>query len=146
MSHLTAKPILPEAFFLLKPPLLAGAAATFFGMVREDRHGNKHVVKLEYHSYASMADRRIRAIREEAMARWGLIDARILHRVGTLLPGETAIAVAAISGHRAEAFAACEEIVEHMKHTVPIWKKECFSDGTFEWAVCRHAGHEAALS
>ncbi len=137
MRFITERPIIPEAFFLLKPPPDAGALSAFFGIVRNHNEG-RTVRKLYYECYFSMADKEIRSIRENAFFRWKLTDAQILHRVGLLEIGEIALAVAVASAHRAEAFAACEAIVNEIKHRVPIWKKEFYEDGTSEWTLCKH--------
>ena len=141
MSFITQKTIIPEAFFFLKPTSDSGALATFFGIVRDHNEG-RAVRRLQYECYASMADKQIRSIRENAMRRWELTDVRVLHRVGLLEVGDIAVAVAVSSAHRAEAFAACEEVVNEIKSTVPIWKKEFYRDGKSEWVLCRHSAQE----
>lgn len=139
MNFVTVRPIFPEAFFFSKPDLRCGAASLFLGTVR-NHHEGRGVRSLYYECYASMANRRIREIREEVKRSKGLGELRILHRIGPLLPGEIALAVLAVSAHRAEAFAACEETVERIKQEVPIWKKEFYEDGTSVWvAGCAHA-------
>ena len=144
MNFMTTQPILPENFLAAKPGRISGAWATFFGLVR-DHHDGRAVKRLHYECYERMANSEIRRIREEMMARHGLDGLNILHRVGTLEIGEIAIAVACSSAHRAEAFAACEETVEKIKYTVPIWKKEFYEDGSSAWvAGCAHPAGSAA--
>lgn len=137
MRYMTYKPIIPEAFFLVKPPPSCGALSTFFGIVR-NHHEGRAVRKLYYECYIPMANGQIGLIRESAMRRWELTEASILHRVGWLEVGEIALAVAVASAHRAETFAACEAIVAEIKHRVPIWKKELFENGSAEWVSCAH--------
>jgi molybdopterin synthase catalytic subunit len=138
MRFITRQVIIPEAFFLLKPSPDSGALATFFGVVRDTNEG--HAVKMLYYEcYQSMADKKIASIRENVLKRRQLTDVRILHRVGLLEVGDIAIAVAVTSGHRAEAFAACQAVVDEIKSTVPIWKKEFYQDGRSEWVMCRHS-------
>ena len=139
MSFITSRPILTETFFAAKLPPDCGAMATFFGVVR-DHHADRAVIRLHYDCYPAMAEKRIHLIRDDIRERWQLRDLRILHRVGTLEIGEIALAVAATSAHRAEAFAACEETVERIKSEVPVWKNEFYADGTSLWVSCSHAG------
>ena len=138
MSFITQGRIIPETFLSFKPSPDSGAVATFFGVVR-DHHEGRAVRSLHYECYEPMADKEIRLIRENAMNRWQLTDVHILHRVGSLEVGDIAVAAAVTSAHRAEAFAACEAIVDEIKHTVPIWKKEFYQDLTSEWVLCRHS-------
>ncbi len=144
MTYITQSPIFPEAFFLLRPSLAAGALATFFGIVRNHNKGLA-VRRLYYECYIPMANRRIHSIREHAISQWGLEDVCILHRIGSLGIGEIAVVVAVAAAHRAEAFTACEAIVDEIKHTVPIWKKEFYIDGTNGWAICQHSPEEMSL-
>ena len=141
MNFITTKQIFPEAFFKLKPDSACGGLSTFFGVVRNHHHG-RAVKSLYYECYISMANRRIFEIRNEINEKYGLTELQILHRIGNLEVGETALAVLAGAAHRAEAFAACQETVERIKKEVPIWKKELFADGTQEWVRC---DHEAAV-
>jgi molybdopterin synthase catalytic subunit len=125
-------------------PLLAqvqsparGGIACFIGTVR-DHNGGRAVLRLDYSAYESMAEAECARIRAEAEARWDCAVA-LRHRTGTLKVGEAAVAVAAASAHRDEAFAACRFVIEQLKRRVPIWKREVFADGTVEW-VCGAAG------
>jgi molybdopterin synthase catalytic subunit len=139
VNFLTTRPIFPEAFFIAKPDVRYGALATFFGVVR-NHHEGRAVRGLYYEAYASMANRQIRRIKEDLEKRWKLGELRVLHRTGELAPGEIAVGVLCSSGHRAEAFAACEEAVERIKHEVPIWKHEFYEDGGSAWVLsCSHA-------
>ena len=108
----------------------AGAIVTFTGMVRRQSHGHT-VVRLEYEAYAKMANAKLQEITVTLAARHGARVA-ILHRVGKLVVGETAVVIAASSPHRAEAFAACRDAIEWLKREVPIWKKEIGETGE-EW-------------
>ena len=123
---------------MLKPSPDSGALATFFGIVRDHNEG-RAVRQLYYECYASMADKEMDSIRENARRRWELTDVRILHRTGLLEIGDIAVAVAVASAHRAEAFEACAYIVDEIKNHVPIWKKEFYAEGTADWVLCRHA-------
>jgi molybdopterin synthase catalytic subunit len=105
-----------------------GGLVTFSGSVRNQTKGRR-VVKLEYEAYPPMAEKRLAAIGAEVAERWSGTRLAIMHRVGTLMPGELAVVIAAAAPHRKEAFLACEHAIERLKQDVPIWKKEFFEDG-----------------
>lgn len=105
-----------------------GAVVTFSGAVRDQTRGRR-VVKLDYEAYAPMAEQVFAQIAGEAAARWPGARVSILHRTGTLRPGELAVVIAAAAPHRAEAFEACRHAIERLKEDAPIWKKEHFEDG-----------------
>jgi MoaE-MoaD fusion protein len=107
-----------------------GGVVTFTGDVRGTSRGRR-VVRLEYEAYREMAERKLAEIGESVGAEHGALVA-IVHRVGTLSPGEAAVVVAAAAPHRAPAFRACEAALERLKHEAPIWKREVFDDGS-EW-------------
>jgi molybdopterin synthase catalytic subunit len=107
-----------------------GAVATFIGVVRNHSEGHS-IQYLEYSAYRPMAEREMRAIAGEVQERWSTPCA-ILHRIGRLEVGEASLVVAVASPHRKAAFAACEYVVERIKQTVPVWKKEVAVDG-FWW-------------
>jgi molybdopterin synthase catalytic subunit len=104
-----------------------GGLVTFTGLVRDASHGRR-VERLEYEAYVSMAERSLARIAHEVGARHGCRVA-IVHRVGVLTPGEAAVVIACAAPHRGPAFRACEEALERLKHEVPIWKREVFTDG-----------------
>lgn len=105
-----------------------GGVVTFTGAVRDNTRGRK-VLKLVYEAYAPMAERKLAEIAAEAERRWPSARLAIIHRVGTLLPGDLAVVIAAAAAHRDEAFEACRHAIERLKQDVPIWKKEHFEDG-----------------
>lgn len=107
----------------------SGALVVFEGSVRDASNGRK-VVLLEYEAFPELAQREMRRIEEEAAGRWPLRFVAIVHRVGSLRPGETSVLIAVASGHRAEAFDACRFIIDSLKARVPIWKKEHYRDGS----------------
>lgn len=107
-----------------------GAVVVFTGLVRNHDDGQS-VSALEYSAHPD-AERFLRTCCEEVAASTGLPVAAI-HRVGHLTVGDLAIVAAAAAPHRAEAFAACAELVERIKHEVPIWKRQHFADGASEW-------------
>jgi molybdopterin synthase catalytic subunit len=105
-----------------------GAVATFLGLVRNHNMG-RGVRYLEYEAYAPLAVRAFERIAAEIAGRWP--DARLAlhHRVGRLEIGETSVAIAVGSPHRANAFAACRYAIERVKQIAPIWKHEFFDGG-----------------
>ena|SRR5215208_2420902 len=108
-----------------------GGVACFLGAVR-DHHRGREVVRLEYSAYAPMAEAECGRIVAEAESRWKCAIA-LRHRIGTLAIGDTAVAIAAASSHRDEAFAACRYVIEEVKRRVPIWKREVYADGSVAW-------------
>jgi len=106
-----------------------GALAIFAGTVR-DHHEGRAVRSLTYSAYARVAEKLIRDIEAEIAARFNVPVCRAVHRVGALAIGETAILAIARGAHRAETFAAMQALVEAVKHRVPIWKEEFYTDGT----------------
>jgi molybdopterin converting factor subunit 1 len=107
-----------------------GGIVTFTGAVRGESHG-KRVVRLEYEAYAPMAERKLAEIGAEVARAHG-VEVAIVHRVGSLAPGEAAVVIACAAAHRTPAFRGCETCIERLKQDVPIWKREVFEDGS-EW-------------
>lgn len=105
-----------------------GGLVTFTGAVRNHSHG-KTVTKLEYEAYGPMAEKKLAQIGGEAAEKWPGTRVAVVHRVGTLAPGELAVVIAVSAPHRKEAFRACEYVIDRLKEDVPIWKKEYASDG-----------------
>ncbi|GEJ59434.1 molybdopterin converting factor subunit 1 [Anaeromyxobacter diazotrophicus] len=105
-----------------------GAVVTFEGDVRGETQG-RPVVRLEYEAYLPMAERTLQRVADEVEREHGAAVA-IVHRVGHLGPGEAAVVIACAAPHRTPAFRACEAAIERLKHEVPIWKREVFSDGS----------------
>ncbi|MFZ2177447.1 MAG: molybdenum cofactor biosynthesis protein MoaE [Rhodococcus sp. (in: high G+C Gram-positive bacteria)] len=107
-----------------------GAVVVFTGVVR-NHDGGQSVSALEYQAHPD-AERFLRTCCEGVAAATGLPVAAV-HRVGALTVGDLALVAAVAAPHRAEAFAACAELVERIKHEVPIWKRQHFADGASEW-------------
>ena len=135
MPYLTEQPIQQSEFFSEPNDPSAGALGVFFGIVR-NHHGSRAVEELFYESYRPMAEMQMGEVIRRAQEQWKLRKVRVCHRVGRLLPGETAVAVCVWSDHRAEAFAASRFIIDEIKKTVPIWKLETYADGKKEWVRC----------
>ena len=105
-----------------------GAIVSFVGVVRDNSEG-KRVLFLEYEAYPEMAVKKMQEICAEAETRWGT-DVSVVHRVGKLEIGDTAVVIAAGAAHRLEAFNACQYTIDRIKEIVPIWKKEFYDDGS----------------
>ena len=118
-----------------------GAVASFVGVVRDANDG-RAVGSLFLEHYPGMTERAIGRIVEEARARWPLEAATVIHRVGTLTPGDPIVLVAVASSHRGEAFAACELVMDFLKTKAPFWKKEATPEGG-RWVGTRGSDLEA---
>jgi len=105
-----------------------GALIIFEGVVREGSRG-KTVKGLVYEAYGTMALRQMERLAEEARGRWPITDLAIVHRLGHLAVGEVSVVIAVAAAHRGEAFDACEWVIDELKRTVPIWKKEIYTEG-----------------
>jgi len=105
-----------------------GAIVTFTGDVRAETRGRR-VVRLEYEAYIPMAEQKLAEIGAQVAREHGA-EVAVVHRVGHLAPGESAVVIACAAPHRTPAFRACEETIERLKREVPIWKREVFEDGT----------------
>ncbi len=106
----------------------AGALVSFVGLVRDFADDGK-VQNIHLEHYPGMSEKALANIIAEANVRWRLLDVRVIHRVGTLLPNEQIVLVATASAHRADAFAACEFIMDYLKTSAPFWKKEQTAHG-----------------
>ena len=106
----------------------AGAEVYFVGTVRNQTQG-KGVQRLEFAAYEPMAISEMRKIAEAAMEKWPLLKVAIHHRTGILDIGEIPVIIGVSSAHRKVAFEACQYCIDTLKETVPIWKKEIFTDG-----------------
>ena len=112
-----------------------GAIASFVGLVRE--------VPMTLEHYAGMTEREIGKIVQEARQRWAVMDATVIHRYGELAPTDQIVLVAVASAHRADAFAACEFIMDYLKTRAPFWKKEQTPQGA-RWVEARDSDDIAA--
>lgn len=109
-----------------------GAAVVFEGVVRNNTRGRRTLF-LDYEAYEPMALQQMNGLAGEALAKFAVRDIAIVHRIGRLEIGETSVAIVVASAHRGAAFDACRWIIDTLKRTVPIWKKEHFEDGAV-WA------------
>lgn len=113
-----------------------GAIVSFTGVVRGP------IAAMEIEHYPGMTERALAAIEAEAVARWGLLACLVIHRHGRLLPGERIMMVATAAGHRGEAFAAAEFLMDYLKSRAPFWKKEYGADGA-EWVAAKAEDEDA---
>jgi molybdopterin synthase catalytic subunit len=116
----------------------AGAVVTFTGIVRPD--GGLTGMEIEH--YPGMTEKAIKGIVEEAVSRWKLADALVIHRYGPLKPGEAIMMVATAAPHRGDAFAAAEFLMDYLKSRAPFWKKES-RDGGATWVAAKDADEDA---
>ncbi len=117
----------------------AGAVVTFTGLVR-DEGGSLSGMEIEH--YPGMTEKAIAGIVEEAVARWSLGDALVIHRFGRLGPGEAIMMVATAAPHRGDAFAAAEYLMDYLKSRAPFWKKEIGAGGE-AWVAAKDADEDA---
>jgi molybdopterin synthase catalytic subunit len=119
-----------------------GAVASFVGLVRDVNEGEA-VSEMTLEHYPGMTERALEEIVAQARARWDILDAVIIHRVGPLRPTDQIVLVAVASAHRGEAFAACEFIMDYLKTRAPFWKKEQTPQGG-RWVDARETDDRAA--
>lgn len=120
-----------------------GGIGIFVGTVR-NHHQGKAVQALSYTAYEPVAEKMIRHIEQEIQQQYGVSYIRVVHRIGRLNVGDTAIIAMAYAPHRREAFAACETAVERVKHEVPVWKEEFYLDGSSQFVegCCIRQDHD----
>jgi molybdopterin synthase catalytic subunit len=118
-----------------------GAVAVFVGTVR-DRNDGQGVSRMELEHYPGMTERSIEAMIDEAHRRFDIRAARVIHRVGPLLPQDQIVYVGVSSAHRGEAFQACEFLMDYLKTQAPFWKKETTPEGA-RWVDARVSDDEA---
>jgi molybdopterin synthase catalytic subunit/molybdopterin converting factor small subunit len=109
-----------------------GAVVVFDGIVRDNTRGRR-TLYLDYEAYEEMATKHIADLADQAISRFGVRAVTLIHRLGRLQVGETSVLIVVASAHRGDAFEACRWLIDTLKKTVPIWKKETFEDGAV-WA------------
>ena len=120
-----------------------GAVCVFDGIVRDNTRGRR-TLHLDYEAYREMALDQMTALAADAVAEFGVRDVAMVHRLGRLVVGETSVLIVVASAHRGAAFDACRWLIDTLKKTVPIWKKETFADGAV-WADGEPFPDEIAL-
>jgi molybdopterin synthase catalytic subunit len=135
LVRVSAEPLsVDEALAFIADPS-AGGTCVFIGTVRDLGADGATVTSLRYESWDEVAVDRLRAIADELLDRWPLRRVALLHRTGDLDVGDASVVVAVSAAHRAEAFDACREGIEQLKHDVPIWKKELLASGEGHWVM-----------
>ena len=119
-----------------------GAVAGFIGVVRDLNDGSG-VAAMTLEHYPGMTEKALQKIVDEAKGRWEVLDCTVIHRVGRLEPADQIVFVAVASGHRGDAFAACEFIMDYLKTQAPFWKKEETQDGA-RWVEAKDSDDAAA--
>jgi len=118
-----------------------GAVVSFIGQVRDVNEGDE-VSQLTLEHYPGMTEKSLEAIINQAKSRWNIMDVLIIHRVGTLQPCDQIVLVAVSGGHRGEAFAACEFVMDYLKTEAPFWKKEATPSGE-RWIEAKTSDDDA---
>ena len=134
--------IAAEAAALREGDLAVGAVVTFTGTVRDRDGATGGIRSLELEHYPGMTEASIEAMIDEAMRRFDIRAARVVHRVGLMQPGEQIVLVAVSSAHRGQAFQAAEFLMDYLKTQAPFWKKETTPDGA-RWVDARVADDDA---
>ena len=143
MFSISSTPLDPQALRDSVQHIEAGGFVAFEGWVRNHNEG-KAVERLEYEAYEAVAVSEGNAILAEAIERFGLLEAKCVHRVGSLELQDMAVWVGVSTAHRGEAFEACRFIIDSVKHRLPIWKKEHYTDGDSGWVNCEQCAHAGA--
>lgn len=116
-----------------------GATSVFVGTMRDFNEGDD-VCGMTLEHYPGMTEAHLDKIIQEACEKWDLIDAVIAHRVGAMKPSDPIVLTAVWSAHRRESIAACQFLIEELKHRAPFWKKETLKDGNTRWVETNTAG------
>jgi molybdopterin synthase catalytic subunit len=131
-TRLTGEPLSPAAALEFCTHPAAGAVVVFTGVVRAETDG-RPVTALTYEAFAERAEAQLAELAAEVAQKWPALAVWMEHRTGTLAIGEPSVVVAVCSGHRGEAFDACEYGIDTLKATVSIWKQERWADGQAHW-------------
>ncbi|MCP4934630.1 MAG: molybdenum cofactor biosynthesis protein MoaE [bacterium] len=122
-----------------------GAIVSFTGVVRGGS-GDQKITSMVLEHYPGMTERELSAIETKARARWQLIDCLIIHRYGTLVPGDNIVLVVTISKHRNDAFQAASFLMDYLKTSAPFWKKELDAEELGNWVKAKQEDQEATKS
>ncbi|QDU95829.1 molybdenum cofactor biosynthesis protein MoaE [Lignipirellula cremea] len=132
MVELTTEPLDPTAMIDRATSPQAGAVVLFLGTTREIT-GDRVTAWLDYEAYGLMAEKKLQELEEAARSRWPLVACEIAHRLGRVPLAAASVAIVVSSPHRRAAFEAGQWLIDTLKETVPIWKKENWADGSTEW-------------
>jgi molybdopterin synthase catalytic subunit len=135
LVRVSAEPLSVDQALAFVADPSAGGTCVFVGTVRDAGADGAVVTTLRYESWDELAIGRLREIADGLHERWSLRKVALLHRTGDLQVGEASVVVAVSAPHRAEAFDACREGIEQLKHDVPIWKKELLASGEGHWVM-----------
>ena len=124
----TDQPLDTQAIIKSVEDVAGGAVNVFIGTVRNATKGKK-VLKLEFEAYEPMATKELEKIIEKAKTNWPVLKVVVHHRTGLMQIGEVPVVIAVSTAHRGAGFEACQFIIDSLKETVPIWKREFFEDG-----------------
>lgn len=119
----------------------AGALVTFTGVVRDADNGGLAAMEIEH--YPAMTQKALEQIATEAIQRWSLADALVIHRYGRLAPDEKIMMVATAARHRKDAFEAAEFLMDYLKSRAPFWKKEILQSGAADWVAAKSEDEDA---
>ncbi len=141
MKRISEEPLLVEPLLAAVSHAGAGAIDVFYGIVRDFNDG-RAVTRLEYHAYNAMAEAEIARIEAAVVDDFPGVRVAVQHRIGSLAVGEVAVLCVASAVHRGEAFRACRALIDRVKGTVPIWKREHGPDGPYwvGWEDARCTG------
>lgn len=132
MVHLTDATINEQSIIDQVRSPRVGAVVVFLGMTRE-LTVERRTESLDYEAYRPMAEKRIAELESEARRRWPIIECAIVHRTGNVPASETSVAIAVGTPHRRDAFEAGRWLIDRIKESVPIWKREQYADGATDW-------------
>lgn len=127
--RITEAPLDLDALIADSADARSGALVVFGGTVR-NHHDGRAVMRLSYSAYAPLAEKLIRAVEQDTVAKFKVHDCRVVHRTGALGIGEVAIYAIVRAAHRREAFAAAQYAVDRVKQEAPVWKEEFYADGS----------------
>lgn len=133
LVRVTSEPFDSSAELAPLAELGGGAVASFTGIARED----EGVAAIELEHYPAMTEASLDALVEQAFARWSLLGAILIHRVGVIKVGEPIVLVGTAASHRTEALEACAFLIDRLKTDAPFWKKEHGADGSAKWVEAK---------
>lgn len=134
MAELTSGPLDAGSLAAAVASPACGATVVFHGTTR-DHHDGRRVVRLAYEAHEAMAVAALRALERDALDRFEIVACTIAHRLGEVPVGEASVIVAVSAAHRGPAFDAARWVMDELKRTVPIWKREHFEDGDAAWVA-----------
>lgn len=133
--ELTPDPIDTAALVARLHDPRAGAIDVFLGCTRAETSDGRELIALDYEAYPDMAMKQMRDLLSEARQRWPIERAVVIHRIGRVGLGEPSVLIGVATPHRGESFEACRFLIDELKKSVPVWKKEVWSDATTSWVA-----------